>query len=105
MFVEEPVYGTRGMITSMHYLATQAGFRMLVQGGNAVDAAIAAGIAMTVLIPPACSAGGDMFLLFWDAKTKQLHALNGSGRAPRNISTQYFASRKLKKIPWRGPLS
>lgn len=105
MISEQPVLGTRGMVACAHYLATQAGMQILAQGGNAVDAAIAANTVMTVVYPSTCSAGGDVFMLIWEAKTQQLHALNGSGRAPQNMTPDYFAARNMNKIPLRGPLS
>ncbi len=84
MLFEQPTLGTRGMVATAHYLATQAGLHILRQGGNAIDAAIAANTVMTVVYPSTCSAGGDLFILFWEAKTQQLHALNASGRAPKS---------------------
>ncbi|HLQ27641.1 MAG TPA: gamma-glutamyltransferase [Ktedonobacteraceae bacterium] len=105
MLSEQPVLGTHGMIACAHYLATQAGLSILTQGGNAIDAAIAANAVMTVVYPSTCSAGGDIFMLIWEAKTQQLHALNGSGRAPRGMTPEYFMSRDMKEIPERGPLS
>ncbi|HZS78395.1 MAG TPA: gamma-glutamyltransferase [Ktedonobacteraceae bacterium] len=105
MLSEQPNYATHGMVACAHYLATQAGLRMLMQGGNAIDAAIAANITMTVVYPSTCSAGGDIFLLIWDAKTQQLYALNGSGRAPQGMHPDLFAAKGMKKIPERGPLS
>ena len=105
MLSEQPTLGTRGMIACAHYLATQAGVHILTQGGNAIDAAIAANAVMTVVYPSTCSAGGDIFILIWEAKTQQLHALNGSGRAPQGMTPEYFASRGMRQIPERGPLS
>ncbi|MBE3558449.1 MAG: gamma-glutamyltransferase, partial [Ktedonobacteraceae bacterium] len=105
MLSEQPVLGTRGMVATAHYLATQAGLSMLTLGGNAIDAAIAANIAMTVVYPSTCSAGGDVFMLIWDARTRQLYALNGSGRAPQGLTPDYFATRNMTEIPLRGPLS
>src|SRR5436305_14521321 len=105
MLSEQPVLGTRGMVACAHYLATQAGISILTQGGNAIDAAIAANITMTVVYPSTCSAGGDVFMLIWEAKTQHLHALNGSGRAPHGLTPEYFAGRGMKRIPARGPLS
>ena len=105
MLSEQPVLGTRGMVACAHYLATQAGLSILTQGGNAVDAAIAANAAMTVVYPSTCSAGGDIFMLIWEAKSQRLHALNGSGRAPSRMTPEYFMSRDMKEIPERGPLS
>ena len=105
MLSEQPVLGTRGMVACAHYLATQAGLSILTQGGNAVDAAIAANAATTVVYPSTCSAGGDIFMLIWEAKSQRLHALNGSGRAPSRMTPEYFMSRDMKEIPERGPLS
>src|SRR5438128_4815661 len=105
MLSEQPVLGTRSMVACAHYLATQAGVSILTQGGNASDAAIAANAAMTVVYPSTCSAGGDLFMLVWEAKSQRLHALNGSGRAPSRMTPEYFMSRDMKEIPDRGPLS
>src|SRR5438046_8057629 len=103
MLSEQPVLGTRGMVACAHYLATQAGIQVLQQGGNAIDAAIAANAAMTVVYPSTCSAGGDIFMLIWEAKTQQLHALNGSGRAPSGLTPALLATRGLQRMPERGP--
>lgn len=105
MLPEQPVLAKRGMVACAHYLATQAGLSMLMAGGNAIDAALAANAAMTVVYPSTCSAGGDIFMLIWEAKTGRLHALNGSGRAPRVMTPELFARRTLQEIPLRGPLS
>ncbi len=105
MLSEQPVYASRGMVACAHALATQAGVHVLTQGGNAIDAAIAANATMTVVYPSTCSAGGDVFMLIWEAKTRKLYALNGSGRAPQGMTPEYFADRDLKEIPERGPLS
>src|SRR2546423_14639221 len=105
MLSDQPVFASRGMVACANYLATQSGLQILTQGGNAIDAAIAANAAMTVVYPSTCSAGGDVFMLIWDAKTRHLHALNGSGRAPRGLTPEYFAGQGLKRIPARGPLS
>lgn len=105
MLSEQPVLGTRGMVAAAHYLATRAGLSMLARGGNAIDAALAANVAMTVVYPAMCSAGGDVFMLIWEAKTQRLYALNGSGRAPEGMTPAYFAAQGLRRIPARGPLS
>src|SRR5437870_3955374 len=104
MLSEQPTLNTRGMVACAHYLATQAGVSILQQGGNAIDAAVAANAVMTVVYPSTCSAGGDVFMLIWEAKTRKLHALNGSGRAPRGMTPELFASKGLRRIPERGPL-
>lgn len=105
MHSEQPAFAPHGMVACAHYLATQAGVHILALGGNAIDAAIAANAVMTVVYPTTCSAGGDIFLLIWDAKTQKMYALNGSGRAPQGMTPAYFAAHGMKEIPVRGPLS
>jgi gamma-glutamyltranspeptidase len=105
MLSEQPALAPHGMVACAHYLATQAGVQILTQGGNAIDAAIAANAVMTVVYPMTCSAGGDIFLLIWDAKTQQVYALNGSGRAPQGMTPEYFAAKGMIRVPERGPLS
>jgi len=105
MLSEQPVFASHGMVACAHYLATQAGIQILMQGGNAIDAAIAANATMTVVYPSTCSAGGDVFMLIWDAKSRNLYALNGSGRAPKGMTPELFAAQGFKQIPERGPLS
>jgi gamma-glutamyltranspeptidase len=105
MISEQPVFSSRGMIACAHYLATQTGIQILAQGGNAIDAAIAANATMTVVYPSTCSAGGDVFMLIWHAKSGKLYALNGSGRAPQGMTPEFFAAQGFKQIPERGPLS
>ena len=78
----------RGMIGASNPLAAQAGLIILRQGGNAADAAIATSAVMNVTEPGACGIGGDCFALFFDAKTKKVTALNGSGRAPQSLSLE-----------------
>src|SRR5579875_1399952 len=105
MLSDQPVFASRGMVACANYLATQAGLQILTQGGNAIDAAIAANLTMTVVYPSTCSAGGDLFMLIWHAKTQRLYALNGSGRAPGGMTPELFAEKKMRQIPARGPLS
>jgi gamma-glutamyltranspeptidase len=105
MLSEQPVFASRGMVACAHYLATQAGVQILTQGGNAIDAAIAANATMTVVYPSTCSAGGDVFMLIWDEKSRKLYALNGSGRAPQGMTPELFAAQGFEQIPERGPLS
>jgi gamma-glutamyltranspeptidase len=105
MLSDQPVFASRGMVACANYLATQAGLQILTQGGNAIDAAIAANAVMTVVYPSTCSAAGDVFMLIWHAKTQRLYALNGSGRAPHDMTPELFASKRMKQIPERGPLT
>ena len=90
----------RNVVSTSHPLAAQAGLRMLLKGGNAVDAAVAAAAALTVVEPVANGLGGDAFALLWDGQ--QLHGLNASGPAPRAWTPEYFANRHGGKIPARG---
>lgn len=82
-----PVFG-RNVVSTSHPLGAQAGLRMLLQGGNAVDAAIATAAAMTILEPVSNGLGSDSFCILWDGQ--QLHGLNASGRAPRGWTPHYF---------------
>jgi gamma-glutamyltranspeptidase / glutathione hydrolase len=81
-----PVYGRNGIVATSQPLATAAGLEILAKGGNAADAAVAAGAALNVTEPTSTGIGGDMFALYFDADTKQVTALNGSGRAPSALT-------------------
>ncbi|MCS7161602.1 MAG: gamma-glutamyltransferase [Gemmatales bacterium] len=94
-----------GMVATSHPLAVQVGLDVLKQGGNAVDAAIAANAAIGLMEPMSCGIGGDLFALVWDAKTQRLYGLNASGRAPKRATRQWFVERGYKEIPTTGPLS
>ncbi len=78
----------RNVVSTSHPLAAQAGLRMLHQGGNAVDAAVAAAAAITITEPVSCGLGSDAFCILWDGQ--QLHGLNASGRAPQAWTPEYF---------------
>ncbi len=92
-----PVFA-QNMVATSQPLAAQAGLHMLRTGGNAVDAAIAAAIALTVVEPTNNGIGGDAFAIVWDGRS--LHGLNGSGRAPRLLSRDLF--RGMKAMPTKG---
>ncbi|MGH8847876.1 MAG: gamma-glutamyltransferase family protein, partial [Polaromonas sp.] len=78
----------RNVVSTSHPLGAQAGLRMLLKGGNAVDAAIAAAAAMTIVEPVSNGLGSDAFCILWDGK--ELHGLNASGRAPQSWTPDYF---------------
>ncbi|OAX81954.1 gamma-glutamyltransferase [Emergomyces africanus] len=80
------VHSTKGIVACTQPLAAAAGQRILRDGGNAADAAVAVAAALNMTEPASTGIGGDMFCLFYNAKTKKVHALNGSGRAAGNIS-------------------
>jgi gamma-glutamyltranspeptidase/glutathione hydrolase len=82
------VYGKAGMVASSQPLATAAGLEILSKGGNAADAAVATAAALNVTEPTSTGIGGDMFALFYEAKTGQVTALNGSGRAPAALTLE-----------------
>lgn len=78
----------RNVVSTSHPLAAQAGLRMLLSGGNAVDAIIAAAAMLTIVEPVSCGLGSDAFAILWDGKT--LHGLNASGPAPASWTLDYF---------------
>jgi gamma-glutamyltranspeptidase/glutathione hydrolase len=94
-----PVFA-RNVVATSQPLAAQAGLRMLAAGGNAVDAAIAAAAAITIVEPVSNGLGSDAFAIVWDGS--QLHGLNASGTAPAAWDHAYFASRHGGQIPKRG---
>jgi len=94
------VLGSRGAVATSQPLAAQAGLEMLRRGGNAVDAALATAIALTVLEPTSNGIGGDAFALVWDGE--RLHGLNASGRAPAGLNADLLAERGHTSVPARG---
>ena len=94
------VYGTNGMVATSQPLAAQAGIRMLQNGGNAIDAAIATAAALTVVEPTANGIGGDAFALVW-IKDK-LHGLNASGLSPASINVDVLKEQGLTEMPTYG---
>jgi gamma-glutamyltranspeptidase/glutathione hydrolase len=80
------VLATRGMVATSQPLAAQAGLETLKAGGNAADAAVATAAMLNVVEPISTGIGGDCFALYWDAQTRTVSALNGSGRAPAEAS-------------------
>ncbi len=96
--------GPRGLVTSPHSLASQAGVDVLRAGGSAVDAAIATSAALSVLYPHMTGLGGDAFWLIHDAKTKSVRYLDGGGRAAATGTLDWFRSRGHTEVPFRGIL-
>ncbi len=90
------VIATHGMVATSQPLATQIGLDILKQGGNALDAAIAANAALGLMEPTGNGIGGDLFAIIWDAKSKQLYGINGSGRSPFGLSFKQL-KKELKK--------
>ena len=98
------VIAEHGMAATSHPLATQIALDILKGGGNAVDAAIAANAALTLMEPTGNGLGGDLFAIVWDAESEQLHGYNGSGRSPKSLSLEWFIENEYEDIPQRGPL-
>src|SRR5580693_2765450 len=93
-----------GMVTCPHSLASAAGVDVLRAGGSAIDAAIAASAALSVLYPHMTSVGGDAFWLIYDARTRQVRYIDGGGRAAATGTIEAFAKRGLGEVPYRGAL-
>jgi gamma-glutamyltranspeptidase / glutathione hydrolase len=83
-----PILGIKGMVATSQPLAVAAGLQVLAAGGNAADAAVAAAAALNVTEPTSTGIGGDCFALFYDAKSTKISALNGSGRAPEDLTLE-----------------
>jgi gamma-glutamyltranspeptidase/glutathione hydrolase len=98
-----PVIGRRGAIATSSYLATEAGLKMLRDGGNAVDAILCAAAVLNVVEPMCSHLGGDAFMLYYSADTGAVTAVNGSGPAPRGLTPEHFAGRDA--VPTDGFLS
>lgn len=98
------VIAQNAMVATSQPLATQVGLEILRQGGNAIDAAIAANAMLGLVEPTGSGIGGDLFAIVWDAKTQRLYGLNASGRSPQSLNLEYFKQQGLDKIPSHGPL-
>lgn len=99
------VIARNGMAATSQPLATQVALDILKQGGNAIDAAIAANAMLGLVEPMMDGMGGDLFAIVWDAKTQKLYGLNASGRSPYALNLDYFKAKGLKAVPSDGPLS
>jgi len=91
-----------GIVATESPLASQAGAMILAQGGNAIDAAVAANAVVGVVEPMMNGMGGDLFVIFYEAKTGKLYGLNASGRAPAKLSIEFLHGKGEEKMPQRG---
>ena len=96
----EVVYGRRGMVCTSQTLASQAGLDMLKKGGNAIDAAVATAICLTVLEPTSNGLGSDAFALIWTQG--KLYGINGSGWSPAGLTRDELLKRGYDQVPLRG---
>src|SRR5512145_1460049 len=83
-----PVMGRGGMVAASQPLAVAAGLKILARGGTAADAAVAVADALNVTEPTSTGLGGDAFALFYEADSRRVYALNGSGRAPEALTLE-----------------
>ena len=98
------VIATNGMAATSHPLATQSAIDVLKNGGNAIDAAIAANAVLGLVEPTGCGIGGDLFAIVWIEEDKKLYGLNSSGPAPQEMTINKLKNLGIDKIPPYGPL-
>ncbi|HEY8449171.1 MAG TPA: gamma-glutamyltransferase [Bacillota bacterium] len=99
------VMARRGAVATSQPLAAAAGLEILRRGGNAADAAVATAATLAVVEPMSTGVGGDAFALVYDPRTRRVHALNASGRAPRAATVEFYRSRGFRTMPETGILS
>ncbi len=91
-----------GIVATSYVQASQAGARILEQGGSAIDAGIAANAVLGVTEPMMNGIGGDLFAIYWEAKTGKLYGINASGWAPKGLTIDYLRAKGITKMPQRG---
>src|SRR5437763_8450611 len=95
------VVSTYGIVATSYVQAAQAGAEILRQGGSAADAAIAANAVLGVEEPMMNGIGGDLFAIYWDAKSGKLYGLNSSGWAPQGLTLEHMKAKGAEKMPLR----
>ena len=104
-FTTRPVImGTHGVVTSGHYLATAAGFRIMQQGGNAIDAAATMCFCLNLLEPQSNGIGGEVPTLIYSAPAREVFAISGMGWSPRAFTIDWCRAQGLDLIPGDGYL-
>src|SRR6266853_5337039 len=93
------VMARNGLVTTVQPLAAQAGLRILQQGGNAIDAAVASAAALNVMYPANTGIGGDLFALIYVAKEKKVSQLNASGIAPAGLTLEKMSRHGYRADP------
>src|SRR3954454_11362273 len=96
------VISDHGIVATSQTLASQAGAQVLARGGSAMDAAIAANALLGVVEPESCGMGGDLFAIWWDAKTGKLSAINASGWAPKALTIDTLRQLGQTVMPQEG---
>jgi gamma-glutamyltranspeptidase / glutathione hydrolase len=91
-----------GIVATSQVSASQAGARVLERGGSAIDAAIAANAVLNVTEPTSNGMGGDLFAIYWEAKTGKLYGMNASGWAPKALSIDYLRAKGITEMPQSG---
>ena len=105
MFTTRPeLRGTLGMVSSTHWLASQSAMAILEQGGNAFDAAVAAGFTLQVVEPHLNGLGGDLPIILWDARSERVEVICGQGVAPAGATIPRFRAMGLEVVPGDGLL-
>ncbi|MCE5230254.1 gamma-glutamyltransferase [bacterium] len=99
------VMAPHGVIATSHPMASAAGFKVLADGGNAIDAAVTAACTLGVVEPMMTGIGGDMFALVWSAKDKKLYGINASGWSGSKSTLEFVKSKGVTKLSSTGPLS
>ncbi len=103
-----PTYGQQSMIAAAHPLIVTAGSEIQRQGGNAVDVAVASGLAAAVVMPEMCGLGGDLFAVLHDPKSGETMAVMGSGISPRAATDEIMLEHgdaEKRQMPYQGPMS
>src|SRR5690242_16594798 len=96
------VISRQGIVATSQTLASQAGAQILARGGSAMDAAIAANAVLGVVEPMSDGIGGDLFAIYWDAKTGRLTGINASGWAPKALNIEFLRAKGITSMPQNG---
>src|SRR5260370_39755621 len=91
-----------GIVATSHVQASAAGAQILAKGGSAIDAAIAANAVLGVTEPMMNGIGGDLFAIYWEAKTGKLYGLNSSGWAPKALTIEHLRAKGITEMPQSG---
>lgn len=94
-----PIMGSKHVVASGHYLASAAGYRILEQGGNAIDAGVATGIVINVVLPDMTSFGGVAPIIIYSARDEKVETISGLGRWPRSASIEHFVKNRGGDMP------